>query len=59
MNDPLDDDQRSSEDDVSSESVEEIAIMKALAEAEEDIRLGRVSTQEEVKQRSLQWRFRR
>lgn len=38
------------------EIAEEIAILSALEDAEEDIREGRVSSQEEVKERARRWR---
>jgi predicted transcriptional regulator len=38
------------------EIAEEIAILAALEEAEDDIRAGRVSSNDEVKERARRWR---
>jgi predicted transcriptional regulator len=49
---------RMPEDATFEEIAEEIAILTALEAAEDDIRSGRVSSDEEVKQRARRWRSR-
>jgi len=49
---------RMPEDATFEEIAEEIAILTALEAAEDDIRNGRVSSDEEVKERARRWRSR-